>query len=119
MSRPPHFTVCTPLHGASSSFSVFAFATFRCSDGTAAERAAAQLNYMVESRLAHGYSMVLHVDCAVIALHTRVEHSAFRLRVCFRNLDRHAAAVQAESQRQFEQTRGAVLPRSVADRHGL
>ena len=79
----------------SSSLSVFAFATLRCSDGRAAERAAAQLDNMVESRLLHGNSLapsttlsptvtswcVLHVDCAALALHTRVErHSAFRLR---------------------------------------
>ena len=81
-----------PQHVAASPFSVFA--TFRCSDGRTAERAAEKLDYMVESRMLHGYSLALsttlsptgtswcvfHVDCTALALHTRVErHSAFKL----------------------------------------
>ena len=69
--------------------SVFVFATFRCSDGRSAERAAAQVDYMVESLLLHRYSLpfsstlssTVTVDCAALAPHTGVErHRAIRLR---------------------------------------
>ena len=90
MSLPAH-----TIARCSSPLSVLVFATFRCSDGRAQERAAAQLDYVVEPRLLHWYSLALsttlsptvtswcvfHVDCAALVPHTGDErHSAFRLR---------------------------------------
>ena len=66
----------------SISFSVFVFATFRLSNGRTAERAAAQLDYMVEFfALSSTVTIwcVFHVDYAALVPHTGVErHSAFR-----------------------------------------
>ena len=74
---------------------LFVLVTFRFSHGRTAERAASQLDHMVESLLLHRYSLALrttlsstvtiwcvfHVDCTALVTHTGVErHNAIRSR---------------------------------------
>ena len=102
---------------------VFVFATFRCSDGRTAERVAAQVDCMVESRLLHGDFLVLsptlsstvtnlfvfHVDCAALVPHTRVKrHSAFRLRA-------HGKRHSAPSAHKIPVAIGNAMPATFAD----